>query len=67
MKNPGIELDMAHRIILEQWLVDLFERFDAIARHLVPTAKAGRAKSARTREVITPKRRISGVNLENIR
>ena len=67
LKNPSIELDMAHRIILERWLADLFERFDAIARHLVPTAKASRAKSARTREVIAPKRRISGVNLENIR
>ena len=67
LKNPSIQLDMAHRIVLEQWLADLFERFDAIARHLIPTARASRVKSARTREVIAPKRRISGVNLENIR
>jgi hypothetical protein len=58
---------MAHRIVLEQWLADLFERFDAIAGHLIPTARAGRVKSARKREVVAPKRRISGVNLENIR
>jgi hypothetical protein len=58
---------MAHRIVLEQWLADLFERFDAIAGHLIPSARARTVKSALTREVIAPKRRISGVNLENIR
>jgi hypothetical protein len=67
LKNPFIELDMAHRIVLEQWLADLFERFDAIAGHLIPTARASRVKATRTSEVIVPKRRISGVNLENIR
>lgn len=67
LKNPSIQLDMAHRIVLEQWLADLFERFDAIAGHLIPTARASAVKPARTREVIAPKRRISGVNLENIR
>jgi len=52
---------MAHRIVLEQWLADLFQRFDAVAGHLIPTAKA-----KATREVIHPERRRSGVNLENI-
>ena len=60
-------MDMAHRIVLEQWLADLFERFDTMAGHLIPTARASAVKPARTRQVIAPKRRISGVNLENIR
>jgi hypothetical protein len=67
LKNPRIQLDMAHRIVLEQWLAELFERLDAIAEHLVPTAKAKALKRARVQEVTAPKRRISGVNLENIR
>ena len=67
LKNPRIQLDIAHRIVLEQWLAELFERFDAIARHLIPTQKAKALKPARVQEVTAPKRRLSGVNLENIR
>jgi hypothetical protein len=67
LKNPRIQLDIAHRIVLEQWLAELFERFDAAASHLVPTAKAKALQPTRMREVVAPKRRISGVNLENIR
>jgi hypothetical protein len=67
LKNPNIQLDMAHRIVLEQWLADLFERFDALAGHLIPTATARALKPTRTREVTAHKRRLSGVNLENIR
>ena len=66
LKNPRIQLDMAHRIVLEQWLAELFERLDATAGHLIPTTKAKALKPARVREVTAPKRRISGVNLENI-
>jgi hypothetical protein len=67
LRNPRIQLDMAHRIVLEQWLTELFGRFDTIAGLLIPTAKAKALKPARARVVIAPKRRISGVNLENIR
>jgi hypothetical protein len=67
LKNPSIQLDMAHRIVLEQWLADLFERFDALAGHLIPTAKAKALRPTKTREVTAHKRRLSGVNLENIR
>ena len=66
LRNPSIQLDIAHRIVLEQWLAEFFERFDAIAEHLIPTAKAKALPPARVREVVAPKRRISGVNLENI-
>jgi hypothetical protein len=67
LKNPSIQLDMAHRIVLEEWLADLFERFDALAGLLIPTATAKALKPTRTREVTAHKRRLSGVNLENIR
>ena len=67
LRNPSIQLDIAHRIVLEQWLAEFFERFDAIAGHLIPSAKAKVLPPARVREVVAPKRRISGVNLENIR
>ena len=46
LKNEAVQLDMAHRIVLEQWLADLFSRFDAIAGHLIPTAKAKGLKPA---------------------
>jgi hypothetical protein len=67
LKNPSIQLDIAHRIILEQWLAQFFERLDGIAAHLIPTQKAKALQPVRSREVIAPKRRISGINLESIR
>ena len=67
LRNPSIQLDIAHRIVLEQWLAEFFERFDAMAEHLIPTAKAKAMQAARKREVVAPKRRISGINLESIR
>jgi hypothetical protein len=67
LSNSSIQLDIAHRIVLEQWLAEFFGRLDAIAEHLIPSAKAKALQSARVREVVAPKRRISGVNLENIR
>jgi hypothetical protein len=66
LKNPRIQLDIAHRIVLEQWLAEFFERLDAIAGHLIPTSKAKALQPARMREAVAPRRRISGVNLENI-
>jgi hypothetical protein len=65
LKNEAVQLDMAHRIVLEQWLADLFSRFDAIAGHLIPTAKANVLKPAALQPSL-PKRRTSGVNMENI-
>ncbi len=61
-----VQFDIAHRIVLEQWLSDVFERYDAIARHLIPTAKVAALKSPPTMKPATRKRRTSGVNLENI-
>jgi hypothetical protein len=67
LRNPSIQLDIAHRIVLEQWLAEFFERLDVIAAHLIPTTKAKALQPARRREVVAPKRRISGINLESIR
>ncbi len=65
LTNKNVQLDMAHRIILEQWLAELFERFDAIAGHLLPTIKASSIKPV-TARARTPQHRTSGINLENI-
>jgi hypothetical protein len=67
LRSPSIQLDIAHRIVLEQWMAEFFERLDAIAGHLIPTTKAKALQPARRREVVAPKRRISGINLESIR
>jgi hypothetical protein len=67
LRNLSIQLDIAHRIVLEQWLAEFLGRLDAIAGHLIPTAKAKALPPARVREVVAPTRRISGINLENIR
>jgi hypothetical protein len=67
LRNPSIQLDIAHRIVLEQWLADFSERLDVIAGHLIPTQKAKALQPARKREAVARKRRISGVNLESIR
>ncbi len=67
LTHPDVHLDTAHRIILEQWLADLFGRFDAIAGHLIPTAKAGILKPAAAAKTRPAQRRVSGINLENIR
>ncbi len=67
LANTDVQLDTAHRIILEQWLADLFGRFDVIAGQLIPTAKAGMLKPAATTKARSAQRRVSGINLENIR
>jgi len=61
LKNPRVQLDMVHRIVLEQWLGEFFDRLDAIAGHLISTQKAKALQPARMRQVVAPKRRISGV------
>jgi hypothetical protein len=67
LRNSSIQLDIAHRIVLEQWLAEFFDRLDAIAGHLIPSTKAKALPPAKVREVVAPKRRISGINLESIR
>ncbi len=67
LSNKAVALDIAHRIVLEQWLSDLFGRLDAIAGHLIPTAKATAIKPTTVAVKSRPiQRRTSGINLENI-
>ena len=40
LRNPDVQVDTTHRIILEDWLRTLFQGFDAIASHLLPTSEA---------------------------
>ena len=47
LRNRSVQLDIAHRIVLEQWLAEFFSGFDAIAGHLIPTAKAKALQPAR--------------------
>jgi hypothetical protein len=68
LKNPALNIDLAHRLILEDWLGELFRRFDAIASHLLPTAAAAKIKPS-TRATATAnvtRRRGAAINVENI-
>lgn len=68
LKNPAINIDLAHRLILEDWLGELFRRFDAIASQLLPTAAAAKIKLS-TRATATAnvtRRRGAAINVENI-
>ena len=46
LRNPDLKMDTTHRIILEDWLRILFQRFEAIADHLLPTAEARTVKAS---------------------
>ena len=41
LRNSDLPMDITHRIILEDWLRTLFQEFDAIAGHLLPSTEAG--------------------------
>jgi hypothetical protein len=66
LKNPELKMDLLHQMILEEWLQDMFRRFDAIAGHLLPTASA---RAIHTKAAPTPRdqrKRGAGVNVTNI-
>ena len=66
LKNPALKIDLAHRMILEEWLGELFRRFDAIAPHLLPTEAATKIKPATHAPAKTPRKRGAAINVENI-
>ena len=66
LKNPALKIDLAHRMILEDWLGELFRRFDAIAPHLLPTEAATKIKPATHAPAKTPRKRGAAINVENI-
>ena len=55
LRNPDLQMDTTHRIILEDWLRTLFRGFDAIADHLLPDVGGEDAIKARP-ERLRPKR-----------
>jgi len=66
LKNMTLKIDMVHRAILENWLGDLFQRFDAIASHLLPTAAAKLIQPAAKTAPRHSLKKESAINLENI-
>jgi hypothetical protein len=66
LKNPALKIDMAHRLILEDWLSEMFRRFDAIAPHLLPTGAAAKIKPAVHSTATAPRKRGAMINMENI-
>lgn len=68
LKNPELEIDLVHLFVLEDWLGDAFAQFDAIANHLLPTAKsqAIQPQKARSMTALTQPPRGSSINLKGI-
>jgi hypothetical protein len=68
LKNPELKMDLLHRMILEDWLQEMFRRFDAIASHLLPTANALsiQPKAATSSSGRSLSKRGSAVNVNNI-
>jgi hypothetical protein len=66
LKNPALKIDLAHRMILEDWLGELFRRFDAIASHLLPSAAATKIKPAPAVQSPSSRKRGRTINVENI-
>jgi hypothetical protein len=66
LNDPSLEIDLGHQLILEEWIDDLFARFDAIASHLLPTAIAARIPApAAPAPAVAGNRRGGSINLEN--
>jgi hypothetical protein len=67
LKDLSLKIDMVHRIILEKWIGDLFQRFDAIAGHLLPTVAAKSIQPIKSLAKRDAKKRVrAAINLENI-
>jgi hypothetical protein len=66
LNDPSLEIDLGHQLILEEWIDDLFARFDAIASHLLPNAVAARIPAPATpTTTVSSHRRGDSINLEN--
>jgi hypothetical protein len=66
LKNLSLKIDLVHRTILERWLGDLFQRFDAITTHLLPTAAAKTIQPAAKPAHRRALKKEAAINLENI-
>ena len=66
LKNPSLKIDMAHRLILEDWIREMFRRFDAIASHLLPTEAAAKIAPPIEPAAKSPRKRGAAINVENL-
>ena len=66
LRNPALKIDLAHRLVLEDWLGEMFRRFDAITSHLLPSAAAAKIKPAEPMPVKASRKRGAAINLGNI-
>ena len=66
LKNPELKIDFAHRLILEDWLCEMFQRFDAIASHLLPNEAAAKIAPSAESSQRAPRKRGATINVENI-
>jgi hypothetical protein len=65
VNDAALNLDLGHQMILEDWLGDLFDRFDAIASHLVPASFSSRIPTAKRSESTATAARGASINLNN--
>jgi hypothetical protein len=66
LKNPALKIDMAHRLILEDWLLEMFRRFDSIASHLLPSETASKIKPPIEPAAKLPRKRGAAINVEDL-
>jgi hypothetical protein len=66
LKNPAIKIDMAHRLILEDWIREMFRRFDAIASHILPTEPAAKITLPIEPSAKSARKRGAAINVENL-
>lgn len=66
LKNPEVKVDLLHRMVLEEWLQDIFRRFDAIAGHLLPNAAAKAIRAPSSPSPQAQRQRGAAINVTNI-
>jgi len=66
LKNPALKIDMAHRLILEDWIREMFRRFDTIASQLLPTEAAAEIKPLVQPSAKPARKRGDGINVRNL-
>ena len=70
LANQELRLDLSHRMVLEDWLKRTFQALDAIAPHLLPTAKGLEIQAKQQKPTVetaaAPRRRGRSVNLANL-
>ena len=66
LRNPALKIDMAHRLILEDWIREMFRRFDAIALSLLPSEAAAKIEPPTQSAAKEPRKRGAAINIGNI-